>query len=260
MKSFLLPLLLLVSMNALGDQNFRAYRGTANQLASGKFLYQEQHWLRFVGAKLAERVVLYQCANGQAFGRKIMRVSTNAQVPEFDLIDQRTGYKEGIKRAAKGFEVYTQLNRGKPQKAETIEATAQRLVADAGFDEFVRANWNALLARESVKLNFVVPGELDYIGFKLNWQAKTTIDGEPAQVFELAPSGLLGWIVDGIEVTYTDRERRLARFAGLSNLRDLQSKNYEVDIRFPLANANELADATQFTVAKTQALVTTCVK
>ncbi len=201
---------------------------------------------------------MYQCANGQAFGRKIMRIDANAQVPAFDFVDQRTGYKEGIRRTAKGLEVYSQLNRNKDLASEILDADVQRLVGDAGFDEFVRANWTSLLAGQSVKLNFIVPGELDYIGFKLNWQGKTTIDGETAQVFKLAPSGLLGWIVDGIEVTYTDRDRRLARFAGLSNLRDLNSKNYQVDIRFPAATANESADATQFSAAKNQVLIASC--
>ena len=46
-------------------------------------------------------------------------------------------------------------------------AGGEALVADAGFDEFVRQHWDALMAGEAVPLHFAVPSRLESLGFRI---------------------------------------------------------------------------------------------
>jgi hypothetical protein len=238
-------------------ERFAGYEGTAFELANGKMIYVESHYLHFVGDALADRVVLYRCPNGKPFGRKVMAVKGKTQMPEFQLEDARLGYREGLETRAKGLTVFYKLSAKKAEKSDTLDAK-RTLVADAGFDEFVRANWTSLVAGTAAPLDFVVPSQLDYLGFKVKWVKKSVIDGEAVQVFKLAPSGILGWVTSGLDVTYADSDRSLRQFAGLSNIRDLSGENYEVKIDFPKTKRVDYPDAVALNAARTVALVTSC--
>ncbi len=238
-------------------ERYSGYEGTAFELDSGKMIYTESHYLHFVDAALSDRVVLYRCPNGKAFGRKMMRTNGKPMMPEFELTDARLGYREGLTTRPKGLTVFYQSTAKKAEKSDTLDAS-RTLVADAGFDEFVRANWTNLIAGKSVPLDFVVPSQLDYLGFKVKWVKKSNINGEAVQVFKLAPSGILGWVTSGLDVTYADSDRSLRQFAGLSNIRDLSGDNYEAKIEFAKAKQTEFPDAGAFTAARALALVTSC--
>jgi hypothetical protein len=253
----LLSLTFLACGTLYAAERFSGYEGTAFELSSGKMIYIESHYLHFVDDKAIDRVVLYRCPNGKPFGRKILNVKGKPQMPEFELVDQRLGYREGLATRAQGLTVFYQVSAKKKEKAESLDAS-RTMVADAGFDEFVRANWDRLVAGTAAPLDFIVPSQLDYLGFKVKWVEKSSIDGEAVQVFKLAPSGLLGWVASGLDVTYADSDRSLRRFAGLSNIRDLSGDNYEAKIDFPRAKRVDYPDASTMQAARTAALVSSC--
>ena len=220
-------------------------------------IYIESHYLLFVDTALSDRVVLYRCPNGKPFGRKIMRIKGKPLMPEFELTDARLGYREGLATRPGGLTVFYQISGKKAEKSDTLDAS-RALVADAGFDEFVRTQWTSLISGNSVALDFVVPSQLDYLGFKVKWVKKTAIDGEAVQVFKLAPSGILGWVASGLDVTYADSDRSLRQFAGLSNIRDLSGENYEAKIDFPKPKRVTYTSATALNAARMATLVNSC--
>ncbi len=222
------PLLLvaLCAASALNAQT-RAYIGEARSLA-GKAIYEEHHLVRFVGEQPAERLVTYRCPDGQAFARKQVDYGTPLFAPTFRLEDQRFGYVEGF---AKG-EAFVQAGKAAAEEREAIDAGAN-LVVDAGFDEFVRQHWDELQAGKSVGLEFLVPSRLSAYKFKLRKIRTETIFDEPASIFELAVSGLLGWFADPLEAGYRDSDRRLMHFQGLTNIRQTLDSNIVAQIRFP---------------------------
>ena len=236
---------------------YSGYEGTAFELSSGKMIYIESHYLHFVDTVFSDRVVLYRCPNGKAFGRKIMRSKGKPLMPEFELFDARLGYREGLASRPGGLTVFYQSSAKKAEKFDTLDAK-RALVADAGFDEFVRNNWTSLVAGNSIALDFVVPSQLDYLGFKVKWVKKSAIDGEAVQVFKLAPSGILGWVTSGLDVTYADSDRSLRQFSGLSNIRDLSGENYEAKIEFAKSKRVGYADASAMNAATSSALVNSC--
>jgi hypothetical protein len=89
----LLSLTLLTCGTLSAADRFSGYEGTAFELSSGKMIYVESHYLHFVDDKAIDRVVLYRCPNGKPFGRKILNVKGKPQMPEFELVDQRLGYR-----------------------------------------------------------------------------------------------------------------------------------------------------------------------
>ena len=117
------------------------------------------------------------------------------------------------------------------------------MVADAGFDEFVRANWSRLLAGETMPLDFLVPSRLGVIGFQVRHVQADSVGGVPAQMFRLRLSGFLGLILSGFDVYYSDTDHVLLRFDGLSDLQDASGSNYKAHIVFPLSNRKPSDDA-----------------
>ena len=258
MKAFALcAFTLLNAIPAYAADLYSGYEGTAFELSSGKMIYTESHYMHFVDANLSDRIVLYRCPNGKAFGRKTMRTLGKPLMPEFELVDARLGYREGLATRPGGLTVFYQNSAKKAEKSDTLDAT-RALVADAGFDEFVRSNWTSLLSGNSAALDFVVPSQLDYLGFKVKWVKKSAIDGEAVHVFKLAPSGILGWVTSGLDVSYAESDRSLRQFAGLSNIRDLSGENYEAKIEFAKAKRVTYANADAMTAARTSSLVSTC--
>ncbi len=241
---------------AFAQTTYQQTVGSAYELDSGKLIYSETHQIRREANKIAERVVVYRCANGSPFARKQLSYADGVLVPTFETTDGRTGYREGLRKTTNGLEVFYQRNGKRKEEKETLEKTAN-LVADAGFDEFVVQNWDRLMKKESVALDFVVPSQLDYLRFKVKWTGSAQFEGEKVQMFKLAPSGVLGWITSGLDVGYADSDRSLRTFSGITNLRDNEGDNYEASITFS-RKTEGLSSVGALSASKSLVLQTRC--
>ena len=208
--------------------------GVARDPESRALLYREQHLIRRADGKPTERLVLYRCADGTAFARKRVDYRRSMQAPEFSFEDVRLGYAEGLRRTGGGHTVWVRDARGQSERSAALDDAASRLVADAGFDEFIRSQWTPLVSGQSVPLRFAVPSRLQTLGFKVDRQAPQTLGQEQAETFRLKLGGLLGWVAPHIDVAYGRESRRLLRFEGLSNLRSDDGRTQLVArIEFP---------------------------
>ncbi|MBP6597358.1 MAG: hypothetical protein KA196_07565 [Arenimonas sp.] len=183
-------------------------------------LYREQHLVRRDGGTPVGRLVIYRCLDGTAFARKLVDYRRSSQAPDFALEDARLGYAEGLRRAGSAISLFVRERATEPKRTAALAASPVTLVADAGFDEFVRDQWLRLQAGTSVPLSFAVPSRLESLGFKVYRVGSLELGGEPAELFRLRLGGLLGWIAPHIDVAYGRDSRRLLRFEGLSNLRE----------------------------------------
>ncbi len=228
----LAPLLLLAALPAQAALTFE--EGVARDPDSRQLLYFEHHLVRRSGSQPTERLVLYRCADGTPFARKRVDYRGSAQAPEFSFEDVRLGYREGLRRADGVETVWVREGRDGSERSATVQEPATQLVADAGFDEFIRSQWQPLLAGQSLPLRFAVPSRLETLGFKLNRRDGGSQGSEPAETFRLRLGGLLGWIAPHIDVAYGRDSRRLLSFEGLSNLRTDDGRSQLVArIEFP---------------------------
>lgn len=227
--------------------------GVARDPGSLALLYREQHLIRRADGRPTERLVIYRCADGTPFARKRVDYRGSAQAPEFSLEDVRLGYGEGLRRTDGGHTVWVRDGRGETERSAALDETAARLVADAGFDEFIRNHWAPLVSGQSVPLQFAVPSRLQTLGFRVDRQGPLTLDQEPAESFRLKLGGLLGWVAPHIDVAYGRDSRRLLRFEGLSNLRSDDGRSQLV-ARIEFAKPAVAAAETQWRAAERQPL------
>ncbi|GIX35952.1 MAG: hypothetical protein KatS3mg126_1731 [Lysobacteraceae bacterium] len=219
-----------------------AYRGLATLPGGGAQVYLEDHVVRLEGGRLLERRVLYRCPDGTAFARKTVRYADPAWAPSFELEDVRFGYREGFARGKLTGSVWYRRRADQAEERDAVPL-GESLVVDAGFDEFVRAKWDALASGQALPLRFLIPSRLAVWGFRLRQTGRSERYGEAARDFRLAVSGLLGWFADPIEVSYRERDRRLMRFSGMSNLRRSPEENFVVEIVFPPELEHSLTQA-----------------
>jgi hypothetical protein len=218
----LLVLALLVGAPAQAALIFE--EGQARDPRSNELMYLEHHLIRREQDRPTARLVVYRCPDGTAFARKQVDYRNSVQAPEFSLEDARLDYGEGLRRSRGSETVWVRVGSGATERSAPL-AEAAGLVADAGFDEFIRDNWQTLVSGQSVPLRFAVPSRLQAFGFRVASQGSAELDGEPIERFRLRLGGLLGWFAPHIDVAYGRDDRRLLRFEGLSNLRSDDGKS-----------------------------------
>ncbi len=258
LRRTLLPLLALLAGRVMGDSvagsSYLSYSGTANAPDSKTFLYGEQHALAFRDGRLAERVVLYTCRDGSPFARKTVDYE-DPLVPDFLFEDSSNGSRAGVRPGAGERSVFFRGDAGEAEKSGPLPAVSG-LVADSGFDEFIRANWPALIAGKPLELHFLVPSRLDDLRLQLQRERSDMVDGAAVEVFRLKPRGILGLVLPGIEVFYGADDHVLRRYQGLSDLRDAGGNNYRTEIVFHAAD--RIAANDQLIVAARRARLAPC--
>ncbi|MDL5364511.1 hypothetical protein QSH18_02725 [Xanthomonas sp. NCPPB 2654] len=218
-----LALLGLVALGAaVPAQAMLQYDGLAYAADGGQLLYRERHWVRDDGARL----VLYRCADGTAFARK--RVADGGIAPDFELVDARSGYREGVRRAGAGREMFTQA-KGQAERRAPLPAADTPQVIDAGFDAYLRMHWDALGSGAPQRIAFVLPSALRTLDF----QIKPGAADAGVQRYTLALSAWYGGLLPDIAVAYARSDRHLLEFRGVGNLRDAQGRYPRVRIEFP---------------------------
>lgn len=233
-----------------------SFSGSAYATGSDLLLYRETHYL-FSGDHGGERVVLYQCPDGRAFARKRSRDDGNAQAPDFDLIDARVGYREGVRRNADQREVYVQRTAAQPEQADPLRLPVDGVI-DTGFDVFAQAHWDALVRGDTVRFDFLVPSRRTFYAFKVS-KVDLPVAPPGSITFRMASSSWLAFLLPHIDISYDLTTRRLVRYEGLSNVRDVKTgKNYRVHYEYPkIAVAHDVAPA-QIQAALTMPLASSC--
>lgn len=217
---FLTPAVVALALSWLapGARASLGFEEGRAQSPDGGLLYLEHHLVRRAQGRPLERLVLYRCADGTAFARKRVDYRESVLAPAFALEDARSDYREGLRRPGGPHELFVREGAGETERSARVEAAD--LVADAGFDEFLRTHWDRLMAGDAVPLAFAVPSRLESMDFTVRrLRGGAQVAGEDAVVFRLALGGWRGWLAPHIDVAYGRESRRLLRFEGLSNLR-----------------------------------------
>ena len=261
MKRFFYPLGIVAAIASLAppvlaEQLTESFSGSAYLAGSDQLLYRETHYL-FSGEQGGERVVLYQCPDGRAFARKRSRDDGNAQAPDFDLVDARVGYREGVRRNGEQREVYVQRTATQAEQADPLQLPADGVI-DTGFEAFARLHWDELVRGDTLPFDYLVPSRRKFFAFKV-----VRIDlptAPPGSVtLRLASTSWLSFLLPHIDVSYDLQTRRLVHYEGLSNVRDVKTgKNYRVHYEYPkVAVVHDIGPA-QIQAALTTPLDATC--
>mgnify|MGYP006341385665 FL=1 len=224
--------LLLAPALAAAKAEVRFEQGKAWDPGRTRLMYTESHWTTSENNVLKNKTVVYRCADGTPFARKEINYTRSALAPEFSFNDVRFNYQEGLRWQNDRPELWFVRDSRRQQK---LLGNSGTLVADAGFDVFVKNQWPALSAARRQSLQFAVPSRLTSYGFNLQRINSLPFNKEPAQSFKLSIDGWLGFIAPNLEITYSRNTKRLLRFKGLSNILNNQGEKPVIAlIEFPL--------------------------
>jgi hypothetical protein len=226
------------------------YLGIAYGAHSDQKLYLEEHFV-FDQNDQRTRLVLYRCSSGQPFARKWVRDVASAFVPDFDLVDARTGYREGVSGPPGARKVYVQENDHSPMRSAPLEIPTNAVI-DAGFDAYVREHFNSL--DPQARLAFLVPSRLGYLGLRL---ADTSSDAHTRHI-RLSLDSWYSFAAPSIDLTYDTADRRLMQFKGISNIHDANGGSQTVRIEFPASAEQPAPTAQDIQQAATLPLVNRC--
>ncbi|MEH6592085.1 MAG: hypothetical protein V7746_17615 [Halioglobus sp.] len=180
--------------------------GRAFDADSGDLLYSEHH---FCAEDMLECVVNYRDSYGELIARKTLDFSTGSYQPSLQMSDFRRSSEYSFNTSKQ-----------------------ENLVVDAGFDNFIRGNWQDLDEGEVVKFPFKVMG----IDSPLKMQALRDVSGDCNDkqlcLKVTLDSWFLGMLVAPIKLSYSKEGRRLLRFRGVSNIVGAAGESLNVDLRY----------------------------
>jgi hypothetical protein len=228
------------------------FSGDAYSLTGNALLYRETQYLSDGGA---DRVVLYTCPDGRAFARKRVRESGDVQAPDFDLVDARLGYREGVRESGTQREVYVQRRADMPEQADRLTVPADGVI-DTGFDTFAQRHWDALMKGETLRFPYLVPSRRTFYQFKVN-RTDARADGRTMTI-RLSAGNWFSFLLPHIDVVYDIASHRVVHYEGLSNIRGENGKNYQVRSEYPLIAGGREVPRSEVDAALATPLVSSC--
>jgi hypothetical protein len=228
------PGLSVAADDKIGDKTGETV-GSAYDLKSDELLYRETHC---VSADKLAREVIYEDTKGELIARKMLDYSLGATTPSFV---QHNLYSSELIEVALEQGVVTMAvidAKSNETRKSVTEQPGRKLpvVIDAGFDVFVRENWDSLVAGESYEFQFPFADRLSLIELRIR-RFGCSYSTKTDQCFRLElASWLLRLVVKPIELGYDPKLRRLKRFRGLSNIGDKNGNGLVVDIKYDYQN------------------------
>lgn len=204
-----------------------SFTGEAFGLKSGNLLYRETHQLTLSDGQPVSGIVEYSDPDGNLIARKTNRYRANPATPDFDLQDRRSDYREQASLSQDSWTL-SRTENGETER-KTPGNPRYQAVVDAGFDEFVRQHWDALLKGDTVPFSFAVPARLDWIDFRL---IPEKVTDTTLTVEMKLKSRMLAWLLDPIRLTYDRDTKRLLTYRGLTNIRDASGEGIHAEIRY----------------------------
>ncbi len=227
-------LAMLIFSGAHASMNVEQLVGYAYDRASDKLIYTEQHTFESEGEELVKHQVDYVAADGTLLAAKTLDYRGHPYAPEFRMDDKRDDYVEGAQYTDAGYRLFRERDQKSADKMLTPESN---LVADAGFDRYVRDHLDELLSGEQQSFHMAIAGHLTELRFRVRLLDKKSLFGVPAARFRVEPASLLRLIADPIDITYATETGRLLRYVGVTNIRNAQGNRYDARIDFPTNGA-----------------------
>jgi hypothetical protein len=204
--------------------------GQAYDLNSAQPLYTETHC---VSDDAVIREVIYRDGNEEVIAFKALSYATGPTTPAF--VQHNISTRGSVAVELQQGEVVmnfagsdSELDRVVAKKA----GATLPLVIDAGFDAFVKTNWESLLAGERKRFQFPFAAREMVVELQIA-SASCSYESETDQCFSLELNNwLLKMVADPIELGYDSELRRLSRFRGVSNITDADGAGMVVDILY----------------------------
>jgi hypothetical protein len=202
--------------------------GSAYDVNTGALLYTETH----EKPSLKEHIVTYREVSGDVFATKVIKYSYSLLIPDFYQMNKRNGEVIDVKTEANDLLLVNyQASNNSKVKSKQINIS-NRLIVDAGFDNFVRNYWNNLAKGDDLNVDFLAPTRQIIAPFKIE---KTSCKEDEKNALCLTMSPDAWWlklVVDPIYLAYDLKTRDLKRYVGRGNISEKDGDYATVDIHY----------------------------
>ncbi|SHE72740.1 hypothetical protein SAMN04487965_0522 [Microbulbifer donghaiensis] len=206
--------------------------GLARDPRSGALMYCEY----FLPTENQSTRVLYYSPQGFRIAEKILftgetEPARNSPRPEVLQRDYRLGEEREVRNRDGQWQMRYRASAAADWESALVGQTTIDVI-DAGFDAFVRKNWESLLAGDRLEFNFASPIHGRAIALrarKVNCRGNET--GKVCLRVDLAQP-LLRFFAGDLYLEYSADSRRLQFFEGVVNLLDEQGQNQRLQIDY----------------------------
>ena len=152
-------------------------------------------------------------------------------LPEYEFVHHPSGFAEAIRYTGRTITLYRREPGSSQWQSKAINATDydKPVIADAGFDQFIRDHLKQLTNGSSLDVVYLSAPRLDTLGFTLQPQepsdAQVTINMYPSNF-------VIRLLVDPIQVIYNKNTGQLMKFQGLTNVPRNEDKNFIASIDY----------------------------
>jgi hypothetical protein len=181
--------------------------GEATDLDSGKVIYRELH---YCSDDQRSCTVLYRDGSGELIFSKQLDYSSSLQAPSLQLNDYQQGW----------------------EFSATSTDYGENFVVDAGFDNFIRLQWENFNRGESVRFPLLLAGRDKPYSMRAENQRRGDCPETQLCLRVRLDSWLLGKLVQPIDLVYARDSQRLLRYRGISNISLAGGGNPLVDISY----------------------------
>ncbi|WP_157960430.1 hypothetical protein [Marinimicrobium alkaliphilum] len=196
-----------------------------------RLLYRE----RYTGInEEGERRVNYYDPDGERIAEKTLYYEEDPAKPGFRIVDKRDGSELGA-LWEEGGERLVLLRSGRNNLREKPVRPDSPLVIDAGFDDYVQANWSVLEEGQTLRFYFAFPNRLSTVMLRaeqiLPEDSPLYQPDEPWRYFEIQVANrLMAMFADNIYLAYDQETRRLMVYQGRSNIASDDGGTWDVRI------------------------------
>ncbi len=227
--NLLIPLLLLFSLRAQAGETW--LRGNAFSIDSEKLIYIEEHRIKSDSQGLNEFIeTWYKKPDGTLFATMTSDFSKSKFVPDIQFHDHRFDLKEEVHLDPDKKTLTIRITKKDATKPkEKTLRFEPRMVAGQGFDNYLRAHFDAL-ASGTLPMAFIVPSKLDF--FKFDASMVTDSENGLRKLSLKVHNYFLRIFVQNLQVEYDKKTSRLLTYRGLSNLSDDKGDSFLVQIKY----------------------------
>lgn len=197
----------------------------------GKLIYCE-----LVSQLSEQSIKVSYLTKGKVFAEKILHFSTGPLTPSVIQKDFRVGEVRQADVSEKNVSLHYQASTHK--KTNTAVIPLQKIdILDAGFDNFIRGNWEQLQAGKTLSVNFASMLHLKTLPLRISIQPLDKCLSKPDENATLkcfiieVDNSLLRMLLGNIKITY-DKQRRLHEFNGVVNIQDDNQGDQKAIIRY----------------------------
>jgi len=227
--SIIFGLLISTHVAAESDKQVKpVLSGKAYDTKTNTLIYKEEHHYEIVQGETVMNST-FTDVNGDTIAERVIEYQDH-KVRSYKLKQEQINYQESITRNNSA----VQFEERDGQKIDKEEVSiSSDIVIDAGFADYITQNWDSLTSGETLKFDFASVSQMDMIKLQVKMtdmkktSAKNYLADEEVVMFKMTlASPILKMFIKPIEIGYYKDSKQLAFYKGISNLKDLNGKQY----------------------------------